>query len=756
MALSPIASDDDDDTGQRETEADREIIKEAQKRYDRCVEWESAARRNADFDIKFAEGDSLNNWQWDTGTVTARGDRPCLTDNQVRQFNLQIVNDARQNKAAIKITPTGDQATYEAAQVFTGIVRRIEYQSKAIDAYTTGIFHQVQSGIGYARVVTEYVDSEAFDRKQEIYVKRVGNPKAVYMDPDAKEYDKSDMRFAFVFQDVPRDLYEEEHGEGADMAPATLGDLGNPWSTRDHVRVAEYFRKIEEKDTLYLMNDGVVLKKSELPRGAYQSIKGSIVSQREIERPKIEWFLICGNRIKERKVWPGKYIPIVPFIGEETVIDGVMDRKGHTRSMISSQRMYNYWTSAAVEQVALQTKAPYIAPDRAIEGYETMWASANTKNWSVLTYKDIDDAGQPIAPPERTMPPTMADAYLKGIMMARENMMRVTGQYQASLGSPSNERSGIAIQERQRQGDNATYHFIDNQGKAIRQVGRIIVDLIPKIYDVEQVTKIMAEDGSDSEVRIDPAAPKAFQQVLPGPGGGMQPVSPDQAKVAEEDPDSPNPTIIFNPSVGMYDVEADVGPAFGTRRQEAFNAMSQIIQQNPQLVNIAGDLLFKSADFPLADELAERLKRGVPPQFMGGPPPAIQAAQQQLQQTQQQASALLAQADQEIKALKAQLKDKDKENETKEYEAETNRLKAVGTIDPMALQIIVRQLVEEMLETNLEPMLQRHAGIQSGLQSAPPGAAPNGMGMQPQPNGASIGGGMPPDVGMMRPSGGMA
>ena len=217
-----------------------------------------------------------------------------------------------------------------------------------------------------------------------------------------------------------------------------------------------------------------MVRDDEIPDELRDQVKPLIVKSRDIAEPKIEWFKLAGDRVIDREEWLGKYIPIVPFIGEETVIAGEMDRKGHTRSQIDAQRIYNYWASAAVEQVALQTKSPYVARADAIEGREEQWATANVKNWSVLVYNSLDEQGNPIQRPEREPPPQMAQAYIQGMQIARQDLMSVTGQYQAELGMPSNERSGIAIQQRQRQGDTATYHYIDNQAKGIRQIGRIL------------------------------------------------------------------------------------------------------------------------------------------------------------------------------------------------------------------------------------------------------------------------------------------
>jgi hypothetical protein len=734
---------------------DTKIIAEAKARFDRCQAWESAWRDRAKFDIKFANGDALNHGQWDSNVRQERGARPCLTYNQTRQHNLQVINDARQNKAQIKVTPTGGRASYESAQIFAGIIRRIEYQSKAVDAYSTAIYHQVESGIGYVRVETDYVDQKSFDL--DLFIRRIADPFTIYMDPDAREYDKADANFCFVFEDVPRDRYEEEYGKEDNPAPATF-DNNDHWNDKDHVRIAEYWRRNINDETIHLMQDGTTVRDSEIPAEVREQIKPFIVKSRKVAEPEIEWFKLAGNKIIDREEWPGKYIPIVPFIGEELVMDGEMDRKGHTRSQIDAQRIYNYWASAAVEQVALQTKTPYVATAAAIQGHEEQWMTANIKNWSVMLYNGVGEDGQPIAPPAREPPPQMAQAYVTGMQIAREDLRAVTGQYQAAQGMPSNERSGIAIQQRQRQSEQATYHYVDNQAKGIRQVGRILLDLIPKIYDVQRVVMTLGEDGSEAKVVVAPDAPEAHQAIGPGPDGQPQQLTQGDAQKQMQDPDKPDPTIIFNPTVGQYDVEADVGPSYGTQRQEAANAFSQIMAQNPEAFQIVGDFWATNSDFPGADELADRLKRGLPPQYKAdAPDPQVMAITQQAQQVQQHAQELLGKADAEIQDLKQQLvlmqaqaKDKSGELIIKDYEAETKRLAAVGSIDPVALQLVVRQLVSDMLDTQLEEKLYGHADVQRQLtQRMTPPAPPEDAEGEGAPNGQAAPPGAP--MGMPAP-----
>lgn len=716
----------------RETAEDREIVREAQKRFKACQEWEAQARDRWNADQKFAEGDSDNQFQWDEAQVRSRtgdpnGARPCLTINKVRQHNLQILNDARQNKAGIEIRPVGDGATYDSAKVFEGIVRHIEYRSNATEAYEAASRHQIYGGWGYWRVLTEYIDPASFD--QDIKIQRVADPLSIYLDPDIKDFDGSDARFGFVFRDVPKDVFDVEHPQWKDLAGSkALCEEGKSWDTPDHVRICEYYRRREIADTLYALDDGSSILRSEIPpdlREAFDAEKEIRVrAERATTRFEVQWFKIASSRIVERNVWPGQFIPLVRVIGEETVIDGVLDRKGHTRAMKDAQRMYNFWTSAAAEFGALQGKSPFTAPARAIEGFEQYWNNANRENYSVLPWNDIAEDGSKIEKPERASPPVQSTAYLQGMQTAANELMLVSGQYQAEMGAPSNERSGVAIQQRQRQGDNATYHYIDHLAQAIRFTGRILIDLIPKVYDTERVVKIMAESGDQSDVQVSPEADKPVQKTVNG-----RPVSDEELKRAQADPDMRDKVAtIFNPNVGRYAVEADVGPAFATRRQEAFNAMSQILQQNQELAKIAGDILFKNADFPGADELVERIKRTIPPAILGQATPP---AEEQLQQQVQQLHEALGQAMQRIQDQHAKLQEKDARHDdahaVESYRAETDRMKVIGGADPALIQFAARQLLLEVMRSGLP------GDADDQPQMPPQAMPPQPMQGEPQP-----------------------
>jgi hypothetical protein len=647
--------------------ADEKLVEECHDEFKRCEDRESDARTKWRADLRFANGDPDNGYQWDDAMRLRReaDQRPCLTINKVKQHNRQITNDARQNKPSVRVYPVDDGADRKTADVFNGIIRHIEANSNADTAYDTAGEFAVDAGLGYWRVTTDYAADDTFD--QEIYIKACPNPLNVYLGRHV-EADGSDARYGFVFDDLPKKDFERKYPNAE--AVGWPDDAGSSWLTKDMIRVCEFFKIVEEEDTLCAGANGQSFKLSEVTdKDMLKAIKADTsIKKRKVSNRKCKWYLIAGDQIIDRKDWAGKYIPIVRVVGEEVEIDGQVDRKGHTRAMKDAQRMYNFWTSAAVEFVALQGKQPYIAAAEAIADYEDEWANLNSSNKSYIPYNSVDEAGNPIPRPERQQPPVMAPAYMTGMQVASEEMKMASGQYDASMGAKSNETSGRAIMARQREGDNATFHFIDNVARAIRYTGKILVDLIPKIYDIPRVVRILGEDGKEDKAHIDPRIDKA---------------------VIEQKDENGAIREIYNPSVGRYDVVVTVGPSYGTKRQEAFNALTEMASRNPAMMNIAGDLVMKSADFPMAEQLAERFEKALPPELRDADeaqaevPPQVKAQMQQMEQALQNASQMVDELEASAKDSgieKGKLEVERIKANTSAYDAITKRLAMLGPL----------------------------------------------------------------------------
>jgi len=700
------------------SDEENEILLEAKKRFRACEQWEQQARTWFNYDYKFANADSNNMYQWDNWVVGDRqtANRPCLTINKTQQHNLQIINDGKQNKPGVTIRPVGDEASFEAAQVFQEVVRHIEYISSAENVYDNAATFQVNAGWGYWRVSVEKING-TFDK--EIFIRRIKDPRSVYLDFNINEVDGSDAWYGFIFDDMPKDMYEAKHPNFKDVGNVAFSSNDYPgWLQQDTVRVAEYYRKSAKPDKLVYFILPITqeeigpIKWSKLPKEGkdqFNEIKAREGNLPEEDRTyreqdelseEIVCYKIAGNRIIDKKPWLGKYIPIVRLPGTETVIDGIWDCKGHTRALLDPQRIYNINSSANVEFGALQSKSPLTASPAAIEGHEELYARMNIDNASVLLYNEYDEEGRKLSPPQRMVAPQASPAYVQQMQIAQNEMMMVSGQYQAQMGENENAKSGVAINARQRQGDRATYHFIDNQAIAIRFTGKILIDLIPKIYDTKRVLRIEAKDNSIMNVTIDPKAEKPYEKK-------------EAVDVPQNDNHQQIVDVIFNPSVGIYDVQADTGPSFATRRQEAFNALTQIAAQNKEFMGIAGDILWKVADFPEAQVLAQRWRKIIPKNITGD------AMDPAIEETMNQAAAQIEAQIAQIAKLTQELEDKNRDLYVKESKAEldwtraavqemredfnamTARLTAVGNAGP---GISVEQLKPVIQQTLLEIM----------------------------------------------------
>jgi hypothetical protein len=306
-------------------------------------------------------------------------------------------------------------------------------------------------------------------------------------------------------------------------------------------------------------------------------------------------------------------------------------------------------------------------------------------------------------------------------MGASDDVKSTTGQYDTSLGATSNERSGKAIMARERQSDTGTYHYVDNLARAIRHVTRQLVGLIPKIYDTQRVARIIGLDGDTEMVKLDPT----------------------QAEPVKEIRDENNIVIdkIYNPGVGKYDVVVTTGPSYMTKRQEALDAMGMILQSNPQLWQVAGDLFIKNMDWPGAQEMAKRFEKIIDPKIMAesDESPEMQQAKMQMQAMAQELDQMQQMLQNVGKSIEVQdLERKNFEAEIKAYQAETQRLTAVsGAMNPEQVQEVVMQTLRDVMTTGDLVMQQQGQELMGDM------AMPQGMPQEMQQ--------MPPEMGMIPP-----
>jgi len=626
------------------------ILALAKTQFDKARDAENDNRLTWVDDIRFGRLGE----QWPDAIKRQRelDQRPCLTINKLPAFIRQVVNAARRNKPSIKVHPADSHADTETAEIINGLIRNIEVTSDADIATDTAIEAAVAGGFGYFRINIKEAYGDTFDK--DIAFERIINPLTVYADPFAESADGSDWSFCFVVSEMEKDAFADKYKgkDAVDWDSLGYSNLQSPWLDGDHVMVAEYWKREEvEKQVIPLIkppaSEPVLIAMDEIEADPEKFAAYMPAGEpKTVNSYKVTQYVMTGAEVLETIEWPGCYIPIVPVYGDEVIVEG----KRFFRSLIADakdpQRQFNYWRTMATELVALAPKAPFIGRKGAFETDRAKWSSANTVSHSYIEFDG------PEMPSRQAFAGVPAGA-LQEALNAADDMKAVMGIYDASLGARSNETSGRAIAQRQEQGDTATFHFLDNLARSIRHSGRILIDLIPKVYSTERMVRVLGQDMKPQTVQIAPGAEKPME-------GGMEGQDDQEAM-----------SRVFDITAGKYDLTVSTGPSYSSQREETRSELVEIIRSNPESAQILGPLYLRNCDWPGADEAADKLE-GVGEQQQI--PPEVQQHIAQLEQQLQAAN----QQDQQLKQAELQLKSM--EIEVKRMEAQADLIRAQAEV----------------------------------------------------------------------------
>ena len=354
-----------------------------------------------------------------------------------------------------------------------------------------------------------------------------------------------------------------------------------------------------------------------------------VAKRRDTVSWKVKQYKITASEILEGgKAFPGKFIPIVIVKGEETNIEGKPYNEGLIRQAKDPMRLFNYWTTSAAETIALAPKAPWIGTAKQFEGYENDYMNANVENYPYLLYNHDGEA----PPPQRQHAGDPPVAIFTQITQAAENIRQTIGMYKADVGEDTPERTGAAVTRKQVPGDTATYIYPDNLRKAREHSGKIILYMIPEIYDSERDVRLRDVDDTETNVPINTTAGAALKMINSNPEKfpGMN------AKELKQIIREKGREALYNDmSVGKYDLVVTSGPNFATERQETSESMQRIVQAYPDIMKVGGDIIMGNLDIKDADKLAVRMekmlpmplreqKEGEPPPQPMPPPPQVQ------------------------------------------------------------------------------------------------------------------------------------
>ena len=553
--------------------------------------------------------------------------RPALALDELGQYVNQIINDVRQNKRAIKVTPIGNGATDKTAELRQNLIRQIEYRSNAQQQVYSPIFEDaVQRSYGYGRVKAQRVGD--LSRDYELILESFPNPDLVTVDPDDISPTAKNIKYAFIHESRSIKQFRR------DFPDAEVTDFGEEmlrvapdWLRGERLMLAEYW-------TIETARRRVLFLKANPTQGVYFDTfpDGQIPRDKDIDAD--EWVdapyvcqyltngveLLAKRGAKKRTPWPGKWIPIFACYGKQLYVNTGAGTERRLLSIVRLARdpfmLYCYTQTCKAEVIGAVPRTTWVGYEGQFRGHENDWQKANHEPVAFLQVKPFTEAtGTDVLP----LPTRQSwDPPLQNLDMAAESARRAI---QAAMGTSPlptqaqrhNEKSGKALKQIEDSGQKGSFHLVDNHDGMIARAGEITDDLLKYYYDAKRDVTVRQGDDQSETVSIN-------------------------------DPENPEAVSATD---GDHDVTISVGPAYASQREAASDFADTIIS-NTELAQTVGPEKFNELTAlairlkgvgPIGDEMADIISPKKDDQ-QGPPTPQqmaeLQAQGQQLQQQNQE------------------------------------------------------------------------------------------------------------------------
>ncbi|MDH4122432.1 MAG: hypothetical protein OEV94_12085 [Deltaproteobacteria bacterium] len=691
---SDVENQDEDEAEARELmeEEHRALLQRMTKRLEKARTACAANRAEARLDVQFRRGGDL---QWDAAMLQARRGkrRPTETFNGLPRFIHEIVNTIRMDKPMIKVSTDDKVGSAEVAQLLEDHLRKVEHESDADIAYDTAAEHAAERGEGFIAI-----DPVEVEEGGQVVVMprifRVADPFMEFPDPDARKPDASDALYWFSIQPMDEDDFAatwpdpEQTPPGAQPSDPNLRERFAGMMNR-YLRWRQRSARNESLDIG--VSGGPGLGKVYIAR--YFEVVDDVVppvdadapgaDRKPMPRRRVMMHWVTKDRVLESVEWLGRWIPRARVVGTEINDNGQRITEGVIRHARGYQRMQNYAKCTALEDLGLYARNPPLIPDGSITGYEQDWKRANEEPVAYLTYKPYDEENRPLPPPVRPSPAPPSTAAMMLGQDAAAGLFDVTGIPPVSLVQDKSARGQQHELARQRKGEVATFHYADNLARAMRHVGRILVDALPNYLDSH--TEIMGLTQAN--------APRVEKI---GPTQDNQPVQVDY----KEEGGREVMVKTYNLKVGRYRVYMDAGPSLPTRKLEAQSAVLDMIRTiAPPGSKVAlglAPLLARNMDIPDAETLYEVLLANLPPELQAVYNKEMQGDIERVAALQQQQLFQAGQAMQQMQAMIQQLSmrlhDRQEEHMMSMLEAKLKfageRLRSLATIESSRMKAV--------------------------------------------------------------------
>jgi len=640
---------------QSNKDKDQSDIDQANNRYTTAKSYWSPFFAKAAEEKVFITGDQ---WRSDLRTQRESDGRPVVQLPRIQNFIRQLQSSIRQSKPNL-IVSANDDATKDMADVVSDLIRTIQAKSNADTAYDAAGESAIATGFGVLRVYTDYPHYTSFDN--DVFIESVYDPSTVLFDPASRDHLFEDADYVFLESVFSKDDYARRIGTStklSELAKLRGFSKASPMTTDDeHITIVEYYRKVYEKTTIYKYAD-IVTGETMITDMKIDDGRHVLVNSRTSSTCKILHSLFDGLEFHNTTEIPGQIIPVIPVLGEQTFINRVRQLKGVVRDSMDAQRIINYTASVQLEVTDLAPKVPWLVEESSIDGYENEWRDANSRNYSYLVYKGKNG----VAPPQRMPVATDISSIASIKQSAQDDMQNIFGVFNAALGAESNEISGVAIQNRINQSNQSTYVYKDNLYRSIRQVGRVMTQMLPEYYNGRSMN-LLSVDGSDKNV-----------------------------------------TINIDP-LAQFEVSIKEGPTNESARQSLNRDLMSLVTAMPSAAPLVADYIIKNSDLPDTDKLVARLQTLLPQEVR-----AIEA-QDVTNMSPQDMQAQMMKTAQEQQQLNAHAQELEMQNQ--QLQQELDALKADKSFDHQKLmvdsEIKNRQLQLDATKVELEFELQSQA-----------------------------------------------
>lgn len=580
-------------------------------------------------DMRFRTGN-----QWTNEGLKSRKNKPTLTLNFTEPVINRVVNPIRKHPFGVNVKNKDNRIT----KLYQGLVRDIEYESVASEAYECALDNGAGVGMGWVKIATEFADDRTLNQVPRI--KPVPDPTTVWPDPHFQDIAGRDMEYLIESGQVSKrwanKKYDIENDPGHQMIFSEI--MNTHWNIpEDSYPELIYYCKKYRTEVLTVLKDGTsFIGESDIPPS-----EDMIAGTRELQTPYIKIYHFIGGKLIEETEMQTQYIPFVPCLGDRVYdSDSWKGWGGIVRKVKDSQSMINYYASAEAQLVQSAPVSPWIIEEGQIEGYEDIWASANTDLHDHLPYKASNLGNSIVPPPQRVDNTAQTGHLMQSRMAAVEDLQRASGVFDSSIGKDDAPgQSGRAILLKQNTAEVSNYHYVDNLTKTISQVGRILLDLINSLYDTERELTVRGETGETTVVN---------------------------GNVTD-----------YGAHGDTFDTEVEAGPMVQYEKEMANATLLEIGRLIPDKFGNFADIIVDNVQSPGTEEAVERLRKMLPPELLpaeeGKMDPQAEAALQAANQTIEQLKQVNAEYEAIMQNLQTQIIDNESDRKAK---IEAEKIKA--------------------------------------------------------------------------------